>query len=288
VCADAFPGPLHEPSSMGIQVNAEAAGRVAVVSPHLDDAVLSLGASLAHAARGGIAIEIVTVFAGDPTSTARAQPWDASRGFRLAGEAAAARQAEDRIACGIVGASPIWLPFARHTTRQCEADVAEAIEAAIAAATVVLVPGFPLTHPGHAFCTAVTLKVVPATARVGLYVEQPYAVWEIVGSRSAVSRTAMRMKQLLRTDSARSSQVPASPLDSVEQPLAWEPQSACAEDRRAKRRAIRAYVSQLPGLGRAVISQIGLYEWSWRGEGVAWLPRGVGDQALEGSLGDGT
>ena len=39
-------------------------GRLVVVSPHLDDAVLSLGATLAHAVESGATVEVLTVFAG--------------------------------------------------------------------------------------------------------------------------------------------------------------------------------------------------------------------------------
>ncbi|MDP9436492.1 MAG: PIG-L family deacetylase, partial [Actinomycetota bacterium] len=43
-------------------------GRVAVVSPHLDDAVFSLGASIRGAVRRGTRVEVLTVLAGLPDS----------------------------------------------------------------------------------------------------------------------------------------------------------------------------------------------------------------------------
>src|SRR3712207_8859213 len=84
-------------------------GRVAVVSPHLDDAVLSLGASMHAAARRGARVEAVTVLAGDPASTTPADDSNRRAGFATAGEAARLRREEDRRACTAVRATPTWL-----------------------------------------------------------------------------------------------------------------------------------------------------------------------------------
>ena len=69
-------------------------GRLVVVSPHLDDAVLSLGATMASAARNGAHVTVLTVFACDPQSSAPAEWWDRAGGFRTLGEAACARREE--------------------------------------------------------------------------------------------------------------------------------------------------------------------------------------------------
>ena len=82
-----------------------------VISPHLDDAVLSLGASLSHAARLGMNVTVLTVLAGDPDSSEPAGWWDAQAGFRTAGEANLARRREDARACSILRVTPRWLPF---------------------------------------------------------------------------------------------------------------------------------------------------------------------------------
>src|SRR5262249_8239648 len=84
--------------------------RVVVVSPHLDDAVLSLGAAIACTARGR-SVEVLHVFGGDPESDAPAGGWDRRGGFRTEGEATRARREEDRRACAVLGASPAWLSF---------------------------------------------------------------------------------------------------------------------------------------------------------------------------------
>ena len=145
------------------------ARRIVVVSPHLDDGVLSLGAAMASWARGGSRVELLTVLACDPGSDAPAGGWDARGGFATEGESARARREEDSRACAILGVVPVWLPFGsvdyeRHGT---EDDVRAAVEAAVRGAEEVLVPGFPLTHPDHAWLAG----VVDGTGR---YLEQPY------------------------------------------------------------------------------------------------------------------
>src|SRR5204862_73519 len=58
--------------------------RFAVVSPHLDDAILSLGAGIMGAGRAADEVSVVTVFAGDPESRAPAARWDARAGAAAA------------------------------------------------------------------------------------------------------------------------------------------------------------------------------------------------------------
>ena len=71
---------------------------VVVVSPHLDDGVLSAFALLA----GAPEVRLVTVFT-DAACDGTASEWDASLGFGSSTEAMQARLAEDRVAADIVG-----------------------------------------------------------------------------------------------------------------------------------------------------------------------------------------
>jgi LmbE family N-acetylglucosaminyl deacetylase len=151
-------------------------GRVAVLSPHLDDVAYSLGAAIAEGVRSGAEISVITVFAGDPTSSRPAGPWDRHFGFHLAGEAARARRDEDRRACAMLGAVPIWLPFDDCEGRPVEDDeLWSSIKAAVGEADTVLVPGFPLDHEDHLRLARLALAGSFGTNRVGLYIEQPYA-----------------------------------------------------------------------------------------------------------------
>src|SRR3954452_17872248 len=83
-----------------------AEGEVVLISPHLDDAIFSLGAAVSYATRHGVKVTILTVLAGDPTLAAPAGDWDRQAGFETAGEASVARRAEDARACTILGARP--------------------------------------------------------------------------------------------------------------------------------------------------------------------------------------
>src|SRR4051794_11779106 len=90
-------------------------GRVVAVSVHLDDAVFSVGAALARAARRGASVTILTVLANDPADGSAAGEWDAQGGFATAAGAARGRRDEDRRACELIGATPVWLPFGDKT-----------------------------------------------------------------------------------------------------------------------------------------------------------------------------
>ena len=122
-------------------------GHVAVLSPHLDDGVYSLGAAIGKSVRAGAVVSLITVFAGDPNSRDPASPWDRRSGFQLAGEAAQARRAEDRRACALLGATPVWLPFDDHSGRRVGDDeLWSSLQHAAGEAETILVPGFPLHH----------------------------------------------------------------------------------------------------------------------------------------------
>lgn len=169
--ARAAAGPL-DPIELG--------GRVVVLSPHFDDAIFSLGATIARAARRGTQVTVLTVFAGDPASRSPAGPWDHNAGFRTEGEAAAARRREDRRACAIVSATPVWQPFPDEQYPGAPDDglLIDALERNARHADTVLIPGFPLTHADHLRLAALVLEAGFVRGRVRLYVEQPYALWE--------------------------------------------------------------------------------------------------------------
>jgi LmbE family N-acetylglucosaminyl deacetylase len=237
-------------------------GDVVVISPHLDDAAFSLGAAVARATRTGASVRVLTVFAGDPDSERPAAWWDRKAGFTTEGEAARARRMEDREACSLLGATPVWLPFSDATyERQIDADVlVQAIAAAVDGADLVLVPGFPLLHVDHRLVARELLTRRPPGARLGLYVEQPYAKWQ--GRRRWSHRPSVSPEI--------ASLVPHG--------LAWTTLAAERADRRSKYRAMAVYRSQLPLFsrgsvltGRLFLRRVALYEALRGGEAVAWL-----------------
>jgi LmbE family N-acetylglucosaminyl deacetylase len=230
-------------------------GRVVVVSPHSDDAVMSMGATIAWGVQAGARIEVLTVFALIPSSVAPAGPWDRNCGYATEGEAANARREEDRQACLVLGAQPRWLDFGAepYERRGSDDDIWTAVQAAIQGADLVLIPGFPLLHPDHSYLSELLLrKGLPGRCTV-LYAEQPYAfAHNKIPFGSAVAPT----------------------LESViDASISWTRVRTERAHRQAKLKAIRCYRSQLRHLG---LRNIGLYRMLWReaaqgGEAVAWL-----------------
>ncbi len=162
---------------MGALLPAETPGRrIVVVSPHLDDGVLSLGAAIAAWSRAGARVELLTVLGCDPASEAPAGGWDRRGGFATEGASARARREEDRRACAILGATPVWLPFGSvdYERHGDEADVRRAAVEAVGAADRVLLPGSPLSHPDHEWLVQTLVADGLDRGSVALYAEQPY------------------------------------------------------------------------------------------------------------------
>jgi LmbE family N-acetylglucosaminyl deacetylase len=230
----------------------EAAGRrIVVVSPHLDDAVLSLGASIAAWSSAGATVDVLTVLGCDPDSAAPARGWDRRGGFATEGEAARARREEDRLACAVIGATPVWLPFGsvdyeRHGE---EEDVRRAAAHACEEADLVLVPGSPLTHPDHEWLVLTLATGGLDAGRVALYAEQPYTRREGVDPH-----------------------VSATVSEALGGSWEFEPVPTRPRDRLAKWRAIRGYRSQLPLLGMRRSLLRGPHRYALGSEWVARLP----------------
>jgi LmbE family N-acetylglucosaminyl deacetylase len=233
-------------------------GRVVVVSPHLDDGVLSLGAGIASWARLGAHLVLLTVLGGDPESLAPTRGWDRRAGFETEGDAARARREEDRAACAVLGASPVWLPFGsvdyeRHADDE---EVFDAVGSAVEGADTVLLPGSPLTHADHAWLTRILVERSLPCERLGFYAEQPYTY------RDGATKELPPAPGWLR--------------DAVGSPMVFVPIRVAARHRLAKLRAIRRYRSQLGLLAlnrRAGAPLLGLL-WSEArrgGEAVAWV-----------------
>ncbi len=85
--------------------------RILIISPHLDDAVLSYGGQLAQLADAGHQVSVYTVFAGTPTEpySPAAAKWHELWG--LSGDPVAPRRREDRLALSLLGVTPLHGPF---------------------------------------------------------------------------------------------------------------------------------------------------------------------------------
>jgi LmbE family N-acetylglucosaminyl deacetylase len=236
------------------------AGPLVVVSPHLDDAVLSLGATMAHAVHTGVPVRVVTVLAGDPALDHPADADNAGMGFATVGEAARVRRGEDEQACRLLGVEPVWLPVVDSIDFPRDCDViAPQLEAAIVDAGAVLIPGHPLTHPDHEL-VARLVAGRPRSAPLGLYVEQPYAAWR-----------AWRPPRRPTTRGARDPVGTAT--SELAPPQGWLRSRTCLPCARRKLVALGAYRSQLAVLRRWPRLRIALYELAAGGEFVGWVRR---------------
>lgn len=266
-------------------------GQVAILSPHLDDAALSLGGSIVRATRTGTDVRIVTVFAYDPTRVGPPKSWDAACGFASVQEAARVRRDEDARACQVLGATPVWLPFGdvEYDERRNDEDVWTAIAEAVAPVDLVLIPGFPLAAPDHLWLTRLLLRRPLPSVRLGFYVEQPYAAWRLIGRGRRAGAEELSpwfgvvnfFRIALRTPGARRLQQPHLPkgfAELVRSAPRWTAASTRLPERRAKWSGIRHYRSQVRAFGPLVLPRVAMYEAAWGGEGVACVSRVDGNQ----------
>ena len=214
--------------------------RIVVVSPHLDDGVLSLGASMASWARHGAAVELLTVLACDPASKAPAGGWDSRGGFATEGESALARREEDRQACAVLGAY---------------AGVAALRERGLRA---------PWRRDRGARCRPARARGRRQRPRPGLPSQPP---------RSRLARGAPRRRpRPVACRPLRGAAVHTSRGVPIRRAPASRGMPARLDDRIAKWRAIRCYASQLPLLAMRRSLRRGAHRYAATPEWIAWGP----------------
>jgi LmbE family N-acetylglucosaminyl deacetylase len=217
----------------GTQLGFESPGeldRPVVVSPHLDDAVLSC----AHFLIAHPGTPVITIFAASPAEYS--DPLNASDtacGFHPGDDTMAVRRAEDTASLRMLGAVPVWLEFCQHShvprpkrgfaIPDGSVDV---LEHALRThnPTAVLFP-FGLWHPDHDVAHRIVLAVRDRISHTAwfCYQDKPYEHRPGVLSRRMVR---LHGRGLIATPAA----LPV------------------VADRHCKWRAISAYRSQLLGL----------------------------------------
>jgi LmbE family N-acetylglucosaminyl deacetylase len=222
------------------------------LSPHLDDAVLSLGGFLRRAVRQGCDVVVITVLANNPEAEGAPGAWDAACGFDSAAAAARARREEDSRACAVLGVRPQWLPYGDETYGRGGSDeeVWSDISAAVEGADVVLVPGYPLRHPDHRWLAELVIgRREELGGSLWLYADQPYAAGSLLRARAALPDDKGALADLR---------------------VLWRRIPAALPDRLAKLRAIAQYHSQLRRLGLAKLAAVQMEELFRRGELIGW------------------
>ena len=116
-------------SDLSLDALVPEAANLVVISPHLDDAVLSCG-DLLRRRPGAV---VITAFAGRPDQYPELTSWDARAGFEAGADVVGARREEDRAALAVLGARPHWLGFPdpQYGTKPERRELADALAAAL-------------------------------------------------------------------------------------------------------------------------------------------------------------
>jgi LmbE family N-acetylglucosaminyl deacetylase len=158
-----------------------------ILSPHLDDAILSLGDTIASSdERPGI----VTVLGGMPPTQKEGEvylsDYDRACGFDNSAQAMRVRRREDDAACDIVGAVPVRWDFLdyQYDNNKDPHPVIEMIQSLHASSTTFYAP-LGIGHPDHRFvalCVEAAIRCLEDKRAdetplvVHFYEELPYRV----------------------------------------------------------------------------------------------------------------
>lgn len=207
--------------------------QVVVLSPHLDDAVLSVGATISALTRRGVPVRVVTLFAGDPSRTGPPSYWDAQRGVDTAAAATAMRRQEDLAASEVLGYEPVWLSFddSGYVYDRNPQKLMAAVDPHLADASAVLMPGWPLSQSDHRY-TAMLMAEKATQIPLLLYSELPYGA-------TPHAMLAARVK------GRNSAALRGFFLDG----LCWRASETSKSDQLAKRAAVGCYSGELQALG---------------------------------------
>jgi LmbE family N-acetylglucosaminyl deacetylase len=226
--------------------------RVAVVSPHLDDAVLSAWLVLGSSARA----RVVTCFAGLPESLA-AGSWDSATGGPGGRSAVELRRSEDRRALARTGSEPVHLDVLDTQYRDPSEDdhlpevLAGLLEPQLRDVEEVWLPAALGAHPDHMLTRDAALAATSRHRRRYLYGDLPYAGqpgWPMQltgGVRDVLVHALSRGMRTPTPSSLWRSTLAAVP------GTAWDSarlQRLTPAQRRAKYAAVSEYRSQLAAL----------------------------------------
>ncbi len=196
-------------NTLAIATDLEDSEPLVVISPHLDDAVMSCGDLLSHHAGS----TVITVFAGRAPIYRSLTSWDAKAGFKNGQDVMAARRREDASALSLLKATPCWLEFVDSQyggSSRVAAIVPELRKAIVAAgATRVLAP-LGLFHADHERTSNAALALARELPELAwfLYEDAIYrATPGLVGKRIARLRSdGWRLTALRPVESARHKQ----------------------------------------------------------------------------------
>jgi LmbE family N-acetylglucosaminyl deacetylase len=136
---------------------------IVIVSPHLDDAVLSCGQLMA----GRPDAVVVTIFAGAPPDDGWLKDYDRKCGFRTSHEAVLARREEDVRALARLHALPRHLDFLDNQYAGLRSGLVDVVAEAVLAEIERVSPQYVLgplgiAHPDHRAVSLATMRAAVA------------------------------------------------------------------------------------------------------------------------------
>ncbi|HWJ64380.1 MAG TPA: PIG-L family deacetylase [Acidimicrobiales bacterium] len=217
-------------------------GPVVVLSPHLDDAVVSAWDVLRSPSAGGV--QVVVPFAGVPPEGTTGR-FDPVFGTDDSAALVRTRRKEDVAALAVLGRVPVHLDHLDEQYRTGPADpveLARSIAAAVAPAAAVVAPAGIGRHADHLAVRAAAIELARAwDAALWLFADLPYAA--NFGWPSWVTGEAPDPRLVPEAAWAGVLAEVADPVD-----LDVEVARFDGADRTAKLAAVRCYASQWPAL----------------------------------------
>jgi LmbE family N-acetylglucosaminyl deacetylase len=246
----------------------------AILSPHLDDAVLSCWHQLSQSGE----VIVINVFAGVPASRGAPAWWDRVTGASDSVERVRERVEEDRKALALAGRTPVNLGFMDEQYRDAEqslAPVTAEIESRLRPGAEVFAPAAFGGHADHALVRSAALQLRSKGFAVSLYADLPHALlhgWPAWVSGSDAERSSGLAEALWERTLAEAG-VPSAAMSRAVHHL--DPHSIAR-----KCEAVQAYVTQLDGLveftGRPLTDRESLgYEVLWKLRTPATPSRGL-------------
>ena len=148
---------------------------VVILSPHLDDAVLSCW----HVLCGPGEVTVINVFAGSPPPGLGASWWDRLTGATDSVTRMAERRAEDRAAFAVAGRTATSLTFLDgqyEPVGQTVDVITSALRELIDPEAIVYAPAALGDHADHEQVRKAALQLAASGQRVRLYADHPHAV----------------------------------------------------------------------------------------------------------------
>ncbi len=147
---------------------------IAILSPHLDDAVLSCWSLLT----GEEDVFVLNVFTGAPAAGSGVRWWDRMTGAADSAVRMGERLEEDRAALALAGREALGLGLleAQYRDRNETPDLFGSISSALPPGCTVFAPAAMGEHDDHALVRDVALALFRSGVAVTLYADLPHAI----------------------------------------------------------------------------------------------------------------